>query len=77
MAIKSGCPFEWEILRTFADPGSIDAARAAGTANSLSILAIQAMIAVESVQRYGGLAQNKNHAYGKPGRALREQPYLQ
>ncbi|MGB7538916.1 MAG: hypothetical protein WBM17_10280 [Anaerolineales bacterium] len=77
MAIKGGSPLEWEILRTFADPDPISAPRTAGAANNLSILAIQAMMAMESVQRYGGLPKKKNNAYGKPGCDLRELWYLQ
>ena len=77
MTKKSGNPLEWEILRTFVDPGSINAPRTPGAENILSILAIQAMIAVESAQRYGGITQRRYEVNGKPGRRHPDPVYWQ
>jgi hypothetical protein len=77
MLKKTLMPLNKNILWSLQDSDFIHNPRALGSADMFSVLSLQAMIAVESVQRYGGLTQKKNDAYSKPRRGRHELPYLQ
>jgi hypothetical protein len=77
MLKKTMVPLNKNVLRSLQDSDFIHNPRALGSADMFSVLSLQAMIAVESVQRYGGLTQKKNDSYGKPRRGHHELAYLQ
>ncbi|MBN2085801.1 MAG: hypothetical protein JW748_11315 [Anaerolineales bacterium] len=64
-------------LLSIRNPDPIDSPRTPGAEIMLSILAVEAMMAVESVRRYGGITQRRYDLTGKPGRAHPEVPFLQ
>ena len=74
---KSYLSPEVEDLLSIRNPDPMETPRTPGAATMLSILAVQGMIAVESIRRYGGITRKITDAFGKPGRGHRELSYLQ
>jgi hypothetical protein len=68
---------EVEDLLSIRNPDSMATLPTSETATMLSILAIQAIMAVENVRRHGGIPRRKSDSSGKPGRAHSEVPFLQ